>query len=700
MRPPGQSRLRRLPREIPVLFLLLSPWATHAATDDDLFTPEHVARLKVVSAAKISPDGQNVAYVLSVPRKLFNKKDGPAWTELHVVDLDGHSRPFVSGEVNVRGIAWSPGGTEISFLAKRSGDEHTSLYAIPLAGGESRRLLSHATDIKSYSWSPNGTSVAFTATEEVPKEEKKLRDQGFTQEVFEEQWHPVRVWVADVDPEGDADEDKPRALDLDGSASTVHWSPAGDLLAVDLAPTPATDDTFMNRSLHVVSSKDGKTKGRYDPPGEMGSYSWSPDGQRLAVISSADRNDPMEGRLVSIESDGSQPHEVLKDFQGHVTAVAWHDDRTIVFAAGVGLAAMVGRVSHDGAGLEEWIPAAAGYALRGLSLSKQDGNAAVIRHSAEHPSEVYLYSTGMPPKRLTHSNPWLEEMRFAKQETLRYKARDGLELEGVLIRPLDERPGQRYPLILAVHGGPESHVSNGWVTSYAYPGQVAAARGFAIFYPNYRGSTGRGVAFSKLGQGDPAGSEFDDLVDAADYLVAAGLADRDRVGITGGSYGGYASAWGATYYTQRFAAAVMFVGISDTISKAGTTDIPEEIYFVHHKWRLWDDWHHFLERSPIYYVEQARTPLLILHGKNDPRVPPSQSTELYRLLKTLRNAPVRLVRYPGEGHGNRRAASRYDYQLRMLRWMEHYLQGPGGDPPPAEIDYGQEEEPEPKASGE
>ena len=110
MRPPGQSRLRRLPREIPVLFLLLSPWATHAATDDDLFTPEHVARLKAVSAAKISPDGQNVAYVLSVPRKLFNKKDGPAWTELHVVDLDGHSRPFVSGEVNVRGIAWSPDG--------------------------------------------------------------------------------------------------------------------------------------------------------------------------------------------------------------------------------------------------------------------------------------------------------------------------------------------------------------------------------------------------------------------------------------------------------------------------------------------------------------------------------------------------------------------------------------------------------------
>ena len=700
MRVPRKSHLTRLPKNLPVLFLLLTPWATQAAAAADRFTPEHVARLKAVRAAEIAPDGQHIAYILGVPRKLFNKKDGPAWAELHVVDRDGPSRPFISGEVNVRGIAWTPAGKAISFLAKRSGDEHASLYSIPLAGGESRRLVSHATDIKSYSWSPDGKSVAFTATEEVPKGEKKLRDQGFSQEVFEEQWQPVRVWIADIDPDGNEGENKPRALDLDGSATTVHWAPRGGRLAVTLAPTPGVDDTFMNRSLHIIDSKDGKTHGRYDPPGKMGSFAWSPDGKRLAVISSADRNDPMEGRLVAVESDGSRPREVLPDFLGHVTAVAWQDDQTVAFAADMGLSTMLGRVGHDGSGREEWVPAAEGHAFRGFSLTKQSGDAALVRHSAEHPPEVYLLAAGSSPKRLTTSNPWLGEMRFAKQQTIRYKARDGLDLDGVLIRPLDERPGQRYPLILAVHGGPESHVSNGWVTSYAYPGQVGAARGFAVFYPNYRGSTARGVEFSKLGQGAPAGPEFDDLVDAVDYFVAEGLVDRDHVGITGGSYGGYAAAWAATYYTKRFAAAVMFVGISDTISKAGTTDIPEEIFFVHHRRRLWDDWQHFLERSPIYYVKQARTPLLIAHGKNDPRVPPSQSMELYRLLKTLGKTPVRLVRYPGEGHGNRRAASRYDYQLRQLRWMEHYLQGPGGDPPPPEIDYGQEEEPDAKASGE
>ncbi|HEX6106823.1 MAG TPA: prolyl oligopeptidase family serine peptidase, partial [Gemmatimonadales bacterium] len=254
-------------------------------------------------------------------------------------------------------------------------------------------------------------------------------------------------------------------------------------------------------------------------------------------------------------------------------------------------------------------------------------------------------------------------------------------------------PGRRAPLILSVHGGPESHVRNGWVTSYANPGQVAAARGFAVFYPNYRGSTGRGVSFSKLGQGDPAGAEFDDLVDAVDHLVSVGLVDTARVGITGGSYGGYATAWGSTFYTERFAAGVMFVGISDKISKLGTTDIANEEYLVHARKRPWENWQFFLERSPIYHAGKSRTPLLILHGKDDPRVNPMQSLELYRYLKLHDNAPVRLVWYPGEQHGNRRAAARLDYNLRMLRWFEHYLQGPGGEPPAPDLDYERPEDP-------
>ncbi len=291
---------------------------------------------------------------------------------------------------------------------------------------------------------------------------------------------------------------------------------------------------------------------------------------------------------------------------------------------------------------------------------------------------------------MTHSSPWLDEKRLGRQEVVRYQARDDETIEGVLVYPVDYDASKRYPVIVCVHGGPESSVANGWVTSYANPGQVAASRGMFVFYPNYRGSTGRGVAFAKSHQSDYGGKEFNDIIDGIDHLDKLGLIDVAKVGITGGSYGGFATAWCCTFHSDRFAAGVMLVGISDQISFANTTDIPEEIYNVHGRKRTWEDWQFFLERSPIYYVEKAHTPLLIAHGKSDPRVPPSQSMELYRQLKTIGSAPVRLIYYPGEEHGNRKSAARYDYNLRMMRWLEHYLQGPGGEPPPANLDYGLE----------
>src|SRR6056297_1537907 len=206
-----------------------------------------------------------------------------------------------------------------------------------------------------------------------------------------------------------------------------------------------------------------------------------------------------------------------------------------------------------------------------------------VARSPPHPAELFVEGNDEPLLRLTRLNPWLDELRLAKQVPVQWAARDGLPLQGILIYPLNYQEGKRYPTIMYVHGGPESREAGGWLTSYARPGQVAAAEGFAVFYPNYRGSTGRGVEFSMMGQADAAGAEFDDLVDGIDHLTAEGITDGDRVGITGGSYGGYASAWGATYYSASFAASVMFVGIANNISKVGTTDIPEEMYLVHHR---------------------------------------------------------------------------------------------------------------------
>jgi dipeptidyl aminopeptidase/acylaminoacyl peptidase len=310
--------------------------------------------------------------------------------------------------------------------------------------------------------------------------------------------------------------------------------------------------------------------------------------------------------------------------------------------------------------------------------------------SPEIPGDLYFWKKGKPVKRMTDLNAWIADRKLGKQKVIRYNARDGLEIEGLLIHPVDYTEGDKYPLVVIVHGGPESHYSNGWLTRYSTPGQALAGKGYAVFYPNYRSSTGYGVDRALQTFNDPAGKEFDDIADGIEYLIDEGLADSDRVGLGGGSYGGFAAAWFSSYYTKLVKAVCMFVGISDKISMQGTTDIPYEMLYVHFGQKLEDRWELALKRSPVYYAHQSKTAVLILGGTADTRVHPSQSLEYYRRLKMNDHPAVRLVRYPGEGHGNRRQPGRIDVLYRILDWYDWYVKDNkplDGPLPPLDISH-------------
>jgi dipeptidyl aminopeptidase/acylaminoacyl peptidase len=662
---------------------------------DDVLTPRNVATLRAVTSAVVSPDAKRVAFLRLVPRQAGVDEDGPPWNELWVVDLgDGRERPFVTGKVDVSDVQWTPDGSGIAFLEQRGGDKHVGLWIIPADGGEARRAVAHPTDLSDYSLAPDGVRVAFVAREEPSAARKQREEKGFKQEVYEEDWLPERAWVGTIG-EGAA---KPHPLDIEGSVHGADWSPVDERLLVTIAPTPLVDDAYMRTRIRIVDPATGEVLARIQNPGKLGKIAWSPDGKRVAFVSGADIHDPSAGRLMVCSAEGGDPVDVLPGIEADFGAIAWIGAGDLLYVGSRGVWSTFGKVTLDAAGkaTQKQLLGEGGPVLTTLTVSKDGQHAAFVGSEPTHPLEAYTMSHGdAAPVRRTDSNPWLSKVRFARQEVVEHKARDGVKLEGILVHALDEKPNAPTPLILCVHGGPESHDDMGWQTGYSKPGQMAAAQGIATFYPNYRGSTGRGLAFSELSQGDPAGKEFDDLVDGVDHLVAKGIADKAKIGVTGGSYGGYATAWCSTRFTERFAAGVMFVGISDKISKMGTTDIADEDFFVHLRKRPWEDWQTMLERSPVYWAAQCKTPLLILHGKDDPRVNPGQSRELYRHLKLHGQAPVRLVMYPGEGHGNRKACSRLDYNFRMMQWMVHYLKGPGGAMPPFEIDYdGQEAKPE------
>jgi dipeptidyl aminopeptidase/acylaminoacyl peptidase len=647
-------------------------------------TVEDIPKIKSVIQTSVSPDGDNVAFTRSLPRTLYVDENGSNYSELYVVDDKGVERPFITGSVNIKSIEWSNDSKTIYFLAKLKDDKFTSLYQIPVDGGQAQPVLAlKDTSISSYKLSPDNKQVAILAMPAADKSEKELKKLGFKAEVYEMGLKKKQLFIVDL-----AKADKPltpTALNVDNYVSDVNWAANGEKLLVKTQPTALIDDKYTKSMWHLFDIASNKVTLSFKTEGKLGDAELSHDGKYIAILGAEDKHDPATGRLFIADTKTAEITEWLPDFMGHVVDFEWsHKRNTLNFIANVGTQSFVASIK-TGSNKYKKLVNEGEFIASQLSVSDSDKTLALRGNTAKHPNEVFIVRSNKAT-RLTDSNSWLNDKRFAKQETITLKARDGVELDGVLVYPLDYEKGTRYPLIMSVHGGPESHDKDGWVTNYSRPGQMGAARGYAVFYPNYRGSTGKGVDYSKLGQNDYAGKEFDDLVDFKNHLVDMGLVDTKRVGITGGSYGGYASAWGATKLTEHFAASVMFVGVTNQLSKFGTTDISNEMNLVHARSYPWDKWQWYLERSPIYWAGQSETPLLIMHGKDDPRVHPAQSMELYRYMK-VQGKDVRLVYYPGEGHGNRKVAAQYDYSLRLMRWMDNYLMEGKKEMPAFEIDH-------------
>ncbi len=637
-------------------------------------SPLQVAQTEMVTGASISPDNRYVAYTVAVPADP-RKENRPASLQLYLLDRKtGTATPLYNGAA-ISAIAFRPSRGTITFIASIVKDEQRAVYEIPVTGGTPTRVWGFDRAIMAYSWAPDGNRLAFTANEAAKKTTTPL---AATPTFYEENQIQRPGYVVDV-----TKSDAPRAISAVGSYYILTWSPTGDRIAVSIAPTSRIDDFYMFQSVKVVDANSLQVVAEVANKGKIAEVIWSPDGQQLALRAGHDINDPTDGQILVVPATGGTPKDIQPEFLGKFEDIAWTAKNAINFVASKGTETVYGQVNSDGSQFKELV-SEKGLALTAFDLGT-DSSVAFVASTAKHPNEVFILDAGKKAivRRATNTNAWLNSVALGEQRVIRYMPRDSaFEIEGLLILPVGFKEGSPVPTIINVHGGPEAHYVNGWLTNYSAPGQMGAARGYAVFYPNYRGSTGRGLKFSMSSQSDAGGKEFDDIVDGVDALIALGIADKAKIGVTGGSYGGYATAWMSTRYSDRFAAGVMFVGISNDISKWGTSDIPHELNLVHSRENMWEGkWQKYLERSPIYHVDNAKTPLLIMHGAEDPRVHPGQSLELYRHITVRKpDVPVRLIFYPGEGHGNARASNRLDFTLRMFGWFDSYLKGDGTKP--------------------
>lgn len=646
--------------------------------------------LKTCSPAVISPDGKWIAYIITQQRPASDKP-GTSYQYLYLISTTSKKiKPYITEKVSLSLPQWSPDSKEIAFLMNRGEESKTQVWTIKVDGGEARKITNSPTDVKYFQWYPNLSikKIAYTASTALSETEEKIKDLGFDFVYYEENLKHINLYTLEIKKDSTISEAEQLTRDI--TIWDFEISPDGKAIAFSGSEKNLIDYRYMFTKIYLLSLENKKIVQLTTNLGKLGNYKFSKDGKKMVYTAAKTREDSAVSQVSIVNiADKKEKNYTPDNFKGNIQWANWKDNDNIVFIASEGTWNNIYTLDIKKNKMEMLLEGKQNHIVfNSLSFTNDFTHFALIGSSFDHPSEVYYWQLSKPLERLTNSNSWLGEKAFGKQETIKWKARDGLEIEGILVYPINYSLSTKYPLIVFIHGGPESHYSNGWLTNYFEPTQILSGKGYVVFLPNYRASTGYGVSFSMQGYSDPAGKEFDDIADGIDFLVKQGIVDKERVGLAGGSYGGYAAAWFASYYTKYVKAVVMFVGISDLISKMGTTDIPYEELYVHSGRSLEEGWEFFLKRSPIYYANQSKTAVLIIGGTNDTRVHPSQSLEFYRRLKMNNHPAVRLVQYPGEGHGNAKQPARLDTLHRLIQWFDWYIMENkplGGNLPPLDL---------------
>ncbi|RAI93550.1 dipeptidyl aminopeptidase/acylaminoacyl peptidase [Paenibacillus pabuli] len=650
-------------------------------------TSEDLFQITWVNDPTPSPQGGQLVYV---SRKTNEARDGYS-SHLRLLNLENQKhRAFTSGDKD-HAPAWSPDGSQLAFLREHEGK--TQVWLIASDGGEAQQVSHLKHGVSSLLWSPDGLTLLVKSSvdmSEKDEDETEDIDKKLLQELVVDRirmksdsgglWNGRRTHLFRVPTEGG------EAIPVTTGHYDVGdyaWSPDGESIAW-IAQFPEEGEQHNDYTLtnHVYRAKaDGSDVQQLTPEGySFGRLSYAPDGQSLALLAS-DRSygNATLVKLYTLPVSGGQPvclskdwdvqinHSLVGDMRSHLTntgPVFSRDGSSILCLATIEGSVRIARFARDGSHAEYILPDEKEFYQFAELENGQivAGVADVLR-----PGDLFLYTqpdeVGAKPIQLTHSNPQLdEEIQLSTPETFWFDSSDGLRLQGWMLKPAGMVEGVKVPTILEIHGGP--HMMYGFTFMHEF--QILAAQGYAVVYINPRGGLGYGQQFVNACRGDYGGGDYRDLMEAMDYAVSRyPFIDESRLGVTGGSYGGFMTNW-IVGHTDRFKAAVTQRSISNWLSFYGVSDIG--FFFTEDQigGNAWDDTEKLWKHSPLAYVGNVSTPLLILHGEQDLRCPIEQAEQLYVALKR-RKQTTRFVRFPGANH----ELSRGGHPHLRVRRLEH-----------------------------